>query len=190
MSDLRTIICRLVAGTSIVLSLFVASSLPALAEGEALTYVYIPAPYVEVSPTQPETALWLAPFEQDMLAEHNRLRAAAGAGPLTVDPQLERIARERATDMAVRSYFSHTSPSGQTAFDLMDASGFVAYGSAENIASSNYPASQAVSVAMNGFMNSTGHRESLLNPMYTRAGIGYNVAADGTHYFAVLFATP
>jgi uncharacterized protein YkwD len=103
---------------------------------------------------------------------------------------LVRIARERAQDMATHSYFAHTSPSGQTAFGLMDAYGFAAFASGENLARNNYPSGQSVATAMSAFMTSDGHRENLLNPRYTRIGIGHAIAPDGMNYYAVLFASP
>jgi uncharacterized protein YkwD len=125
-----------------------------------------------------------------MFVSHNGERVRAGVGELTLDGMLVRIARERAQDMASRNYFAHTSPSGQTAFELMLAYGFNAGASGENLARNNYPTGQSVAVAMVAFMNSAGHRDNLLDPKYTRIGIGHAPGADGMNYFAVLFAAP
>jgi uncharacterized protein YkwD len=147
-----------------------------------------PIPTATPAPRLPSPAL--TPPEQEMLAAHNRERAAAGLSTLSLDAILVRVARERAQDMATQNYFAHTSPSGQTAFDLMAAQGFVAYASGENLARNNYPSGQSVATAMSAFMASDGHRENLLNPRYTRAGIGHAITVDGMNYYAVLFASP
>src|SRR5262245_51055657 len=134
MSNLRSLTCRLLAGTSVILSLIIAGSVSTPAsEAAPVTDV---AAYADVAPAAADTVLLAAP-EMNMLAEHNRLRAQTGAVALTIDPELERVARIRSQDMAVRNYFSHYAPTGETAFDLLDTDGFVAYSQAENIASNN-----------------------------------------------------
>jgi uncharacterized protein YkwD len=123
-----------------------------------------------------------------MFASHNQYRAAGGLAGLQIDGALVAIARQRAQDMASKNYFAHTSPSGETAFSLMDAYGY-AYGIAgENIARNNYPQSQTVGVAMDGFMNSPGHRANIMESQFTRVGIGVAFDGNGMIYFAVVFA--
>ncbi len=90
--------------------------------------------------------------------------------------------------MANKNYFSHTSPSGETAFSLMDAAGYTYAIAGENIARNNYPNDQTEEVAMTGFMNSAPHRENILEPRFTRVGIGVAIDANGMKYFAVVFA--
>ena len=123
-----------------------------------------------------------------MFSQHNQQRAAAGLAPLQIDGALVAIARQRAQDMAANNYFSHTSPTGQTAFSLLDGSGYSHSAAGENIARNNYPQSQTVSVAMNGFMNSQGHRANILEPLFTRVGIGVATDGNGMVYYAVVFA--
>jgi uncharacterized protein YkwD len=123
-----------------------------------------------------------------MFSAHNQHRAASGLAPLQIDGALVAIARQRAQDMAANNYFSHTSPTGQTAFSIMDASGYVYAAAGENIARNNYPSSQTVDVAMNGFMNSAGHRANILQSLFTRVGIGVATDGNGMVYYAVVFA--
>ena len=123
-----------------------------------------------------------------MFAAHNQLRAASGIAALQLDGTLSAAAAQRAQDMASRGYFAHTSPTGETAFSILDA---FAYGYAlagENIARNNYPQNQSVGVAMDGFMNSPGHRANILEPAFTRVGIGVATDASGMIYYAVIFA--
>jgi uncharacterized protein YkwD len=113
-----------------------------------------------------------------------------GVAPLQPDAHLFEIARRRAQDMAANDYFSHTSPTGETAFSLLGQTGYV-YGIAgENIARNNHPDSQSVFVAMSGFMNSGDHRRNILEPRFNRVGIGVAARADGMKYFAVVFVGP
>lgn len=123
-----------------------------------------------------------------MFNAHNVERANAGLGALQLDATLTQIARTRAQDMASKGYFSHTSPTGQTAFSLLTASGYSYSLAGENLARNNYPDGQSVSVAMTGFMNSPSHRENVLEPTFTRVGIGMAVGTDGLKYYAVVFA--
>ncbi len=123
-----------------------------------------------------------------MFALHNQQRAANGVGALQIDPTLVAVARQRAQDMATNNYFAHVSPSGQTAFDIIDAYGYVYALAGENIARNNYPVSQSVTVAMDGFMNSPGHRANILEGQFTKVGIGVATDGNGMYYFAVVFA--
>jgi uncharacterized protein YkwD len=123
-----------------------------------------------------------------MFAAHNVERANSGLGPLQLDATLTQLARTRAQDMASKNYFAHTSPTGQSAFTLLNASGYVYTLAGENLARNNYPDGQSVGVAMSGFMASPAHRENVLEPTFSRVGIGMAVGADGMKYFAVIFA--
>ncbi len=91
--------------------------------------------------------------------------------------------------MANTNCFSHTA-CGPTAFDLMGSIGFIFQFAGENIARNNYPDSDTVSVAMNGFMNSSGHRANILDANYTKVGVGVAFGANGLKYFTVIFAAP
>ena len=92
--------------------------------------------------------------------------------------------------MAALGYFSHTSPSGATAFSLMAQYGYTYLIAGENIARNNYPDAQSASTAMAGFMSSAGHRTNILDSRFTRVGIAVATGADGMKYFAVIFSGP
>lgn len=141
-----------------------------------------------VPPPPPAAPVSLGGLEQQMFSAHNAERASSGLPALQLDGTLTQLARQRAQDMASKGYFSHTSPTGQTAFTLLSASGYVYTLAGENLARNNYPDSQSVSVAMSGFMASPTHRINVLEPKFSRVGIGMAVGADGLKYFAVIFA--
>lgn len=141
-----------------------------------------------VPPPPPAAPVSLGGLEQQMFSAHNVERANNGVAALQIDGTLTQLARQRAQDMASKGYFSHTSPTGQTAFSLLNASGYVYTLAGENLARNNYPDSQSVSVAMSGFMASPTHRVNVLETKFSRVGIGMAVGADGLKYFAVIFA--
>ncbi len=147
-----------------------------------------PATSTPVPPPPPAAPVSLGSLEQQMFSAHNVERASNGLAALQVDGTLTQLARQRAQDMANKNYFAHTSPTGQTAFSLLNASGYVYTLAGENLARNNYADSQSVSVAMNGFMASPTHRINVLEPKFSRVGIGMAVGADGMKYFAVIFA--
>jgi uncharacterized protein YkwD len=142
------------------------------------------------APTQapPPASVALHALEQEMFAGHNTQRANNGLAGLALDARLVQVARQRAQDMATKNYFSHTSPSGETAFTILDQIGYAYQLAGENIARNNYPDTQSVQVAMTGFMNSPAHRDNILEPVYKRVGIGVAFGADGMKYFAVVFS--
>jgi uncharacterized protein YkwD len=150
------------------------------------TVIILPPTPTAAPPQAPATAL--TSFESQMFVMHNQQRAANGVAALQLDPTLVAVARQRAQDMATNNYFSHTSPTGQTAFAIMDSYGYSYSIAGENIARNNYPASQSVSVAMDGFMNSPGHRANILEPQFTKVGIGVATDGNGMYYYAVVFA--
>lgn len=116
----------------------------------------------------------LSAEEQSVLDAVNSaraLRAASGEScpPLTISPQLQNAAREHSLDMAQRNFFSHTNPDGASPFDRAKAAGYTGSRMAENIAA-GYP---TPSDAVEGWLNSPGHRTNMLNCTYTETGIGY-----------------
>ncbi len=110
------------------------------------------------------------PREHDvrvMLAALNAERASRGLSPLGLDPDLCKIARSYASEMATRNFFSHTSPEGDDPFKRMDRAHY-RYGYAgENIALDQSPTSAA-----DALWHSEGHRENILEPHYQKVGIG------------------
>ena len=125
--------------------------------------------------------------EQALFDDTNRRRVASGLPALRVNSALVGLARIRSLDMAANNYFSHTSPSGDTAFSLMDRYGVGYSWAGQNLAKNNYPDAQAVSVADETLWNSPPHRENILGPNYTQMGVALAVDASGMKYFTILF---
>lgn len=113
----------------------------------------------------------------------NKERTSRGLAALKGDSALNRVAQLKAEDMAKKGYFSHTSPTYGSAFDMLTSHNIKYKTAGENIA---YGQKTAQTV-MNGWMNSSGHRANILKSIYTRLGVGYAVSSNGTPYWVQIF---
>jgi uncharacterized YkwD family protein/spore coat assembly protein SafA len=119
-------------------------------------------------------------YETEVVRLVNEIRAQNGLKALTYNWELSRVARYKSQDMKENRYFSHTSPVYGTPFQMMKNFGITYRSAGENIAY-GYTSPQAV---VNAWMNSSGHRENILNASFTQIGVGY--VADG-NYWTQLF---
>ena len=115
-------------------------------------------------------------YEQQVVTLVNEQRAANGLAPLTLNAALSNVARAKSQDMHDNNYFSHTSPTYGSPFDMMQAFGISYKTAGENIAM-GYGTPEAV---VTGWMNSPGHRANILNANYTQIGVGF--VADGNYW--------
>lgn len=125
-------------------------------------------------------------FEQEVIRLVNVERAKYGLKPLTENWELSRVARYKSSDMATSKYFSHTSPNYGSPFTMMKNFGIRFSSAGENIAYGQRSAAEV----MNGWMNSSGHRQNILNANFTQIGVGYAVNANGTPYWTQMFIRP
>ena len=119
-------------------------------------------------------------FEGEVARLVNEIRQKNGLGVLRENWELSRVARYKSQDMHDRGYFSHTSPTYGSPFEMMKKFGISYRTAGENIAM-GYRTPQAV---VDGWMNSEGHRANILNASFTQIGVGYY--ADG-HYWTQMF---
>lgn len=105
--------------------------------------------------------------ENELFKKVNEERTKLAIEPLVWDSNIVPVAREHATDMWQRRYFSHYSPDGKDVGDRLQVGGINYYLAGENLA-----LAPTVSTAHTGLMNSQGHRENILNPNFKRIGIG------------------
>lgn len=124
----------------------------------------------------PQLGANVSNFEAQVVTLVNEIRAENGLSKLTHNWQLSRVARYKSQDMADNGYFSHTSPTYGSPFQMMKQFGITYRSAGENIAK-GYSSAQAV---VNAWMNSAGHRANILNSSYTQIGVGY--VADGNHW--------
>ena len=115
-------------------------------------------------------------FENRVLELVNEERAKNGLSALQMDESVREVARVKSSDMSKNNYFSHTSPTYGTPFEMLKSYGISYKSAGENIAQ-GYTSPEAV---VNGWMNSSGHRANILNANYTHIGIGYE--ADGNYW--------
>ena len=115
-------------------------------------------------------------FEKEVIRLVNEERKARGLSPLTYDWQLSRVARYKSQDMKDNNYFSHTSPTYGSPFEMMKSFGITYRTAGENIAK-GYKTPKAV---VEGWMNSSGHRANILNSSFTHIGVGY--VASGNYW--------
>jgi uncharacterized protein YkwD len=116
--------------------------------------------------------------EDEVIALTNAERAAAGCGALGADDRLGAAARGHSQDMAANDYFDHTSLDGRSPFDRMADAGYPDP-AGENIAVGyRTPAD-----VMEGWMNSEGHRDNLLNCSHQAIGVGLAYDGGGRPYW-------
>ena len=130
--------------------------------------------------TIPQVSSAVTSFESEVIRLVNEIRVQNGLKPLTANWELSRVARHKSQDMRDQGYFSHTSPTYGTPFQMIKSFGLSFRTAGENIAK-GYATPQAV---VNGWMNSSGHRANILNASYTQIGVGY--VAQG-HYWTQMF---
>lgn len=119
-------------------------------------------------------------FEEEVVRLTNEKRAAYGLPALTINWELSRVARYKSQDMHDIGYFSHTSPTYGSPFEMMKDFGISYRAAGENIAHGQTTPEMVV----NAWWNSSGHRQNMLNASYTQIGVGY--VADG-HYWTQMF---
>lgn len=105
----------------------------------------------------------------------NQDRINNGLSPLALDMNLVSLARAKSQDMYQNNYFSHTSPTYGSAYDMEKRAG-LSYSimGAENIAKA-----PTVQYTEEAFMNSSGHRANILNPQHNTVGIGITDSQSG-----------
>ena len=108
-------------------------------------------------------------YADQVVALVNQERAKAGLKPLAIDKALSAMALDKAKDMYNNRYFDHTSPTYGSPFDMMTSYGIQYSYAGENIAMGQ----KTPQDVMKAWMNSTGHRQNILSPNYTKIGVGF-----------------
>ena len=117
--------------------------------------------------------------DAEILLAINSVRAANGSPPWTYNQPLETAARSQARLMAQNNTMSHDL--GVTLRERVTAAGYLgAVG--ENVAK-GYPNLQGT---IEGWMNSSGHRSTLLSRKFTEFGLAAVPGANGKMYWAMI----
>ena len=101
------------------------------------------------------------------------------AGPVSWEPHLTCAARVHSLDMGTANYFSHTNLQGHGPGWRLNQAGYSGGGWGENIGA-GYPSPAAV---VQGWLDSDGHCANMLNPGFSRLGVGY-ASVQGSSYGA------
>jgi uncharacterized protein YkwD len=178
---------------TLILSLL-ASAQPVLADGGV-----IGTPPANPDPTTPSlqyagcagqvAAVYNAEYEQQVINLVNQERSSRGLTPLKSSEGLTNAARYQAADMSQDNYFSHVTR------DRIDGvlkdvpncgpweriANYYSGAIGEN-AAAGYHSPEAV---MQGWMNSKGHKDNILNPSTRAIGVGYYQGDGDFHSYWV-----
>ena len=105
-------------------------------------------------------------MEKQIISQTNHFRNTHNLSELSSHDQASTVAFFHSRDMDDKNYFSHYAPDGKGLEYRFQGIPYLEAG--ENIATQYVDATAAVQ----GWLNSEGHRKALLNPTYTHLGVG------------------
>lgn len=120
--------------------------------------------------------------EKEVFDLINKQRTNNGLQALKVDEEVQRVARIKAEDMVANNYFSHTSPTYGSPFDMLKSFKISYKTAGENIA-----ANSSNSGAVTAWMNSSGHKANILNSNFNYTGIGVVSSSKYGKIFVQMF---
>jgi uncharacterized protein YkwD len=109
----------------------------------------------------------LSSEEAQMITSINQERAKAGLKELVIDYSLVKLAKEKSMDMVSHNYFGHNSKELGTIYDQLQRKQIVYESAAENLAGTGN-----VRKAQDYLFTSPTHRWNILNPKFTKVGVG------------------
>ena len=117
----------------------------------------------------------------------NKKRIETGLPLLEWCDEVAKIARAHSENMAKYKFFSHTGLDGMMVDDRADAFGINKWRAiGENIAY-NRGYEKPVEFAVERWMQSTSHRQNILNNRWRESAVGVAVSSDGAYYFTQVF---
>jgi uncharacterized protein YkwD len=158
----------------------------------ALTYTLLAVLFTGWQPARvgavgspPSAAASAADLEEILFQAINRERAANHLAPLRRAQELNAVAQSHSRDMMARDYFDHRTPEGLGLRERIQRGNVTGWRRiAENISSSRSCARfDAVRMAVEGWMNSPGHRQNVLDKQMQETGIGIAMDAEGKTYY-------
>ena len=120
--------------------------------------------------------------EKEVFDLINAKRTAARLSALKVDAELQNVARAKAEDMVKNNYFSHTSPTYGSPFDMTKSFGVSYKTAGENIAGNS-----SNTGAVNAWMNSEGHKANILNSSFNYTGVAVVKSSKYGKIFVQMF---
>ncbi|HEK8758918.1 TPA: sporulation protein [Clostridioides difficile] len=122
-------------------------------------------------------------YQKEVVDLVNIERAKAGLNPLTLDSSISNVATKKSQDMIDNNYFSHNSPAYGSPFDMLKKFGISYKTAGENIAMGQKTPKEVV----NAWMNSEGHRKNIMNPNFSKIGVGVAQKSVGSIYWTQIF---
>lgn len=119
----------------------------------------------------------------------NKFRQQAGLPSFEWSIPLAEAAQAHAEDMAQNNYFDHAGLDASSPADRAQRAGYSSSFVGENIAAGN----EIPKAVFEQWMNSSGHRDNMLNEKYTEVGIGTILHAPQTkdsHYWVLKLGNP
>lgn len=104
---------------------------------------------------------------EKILSLVNQERTKADLPPLKLSSTLSTAATRKASDMFVKDYWAHVSPTGTTPWQFITSAGYDYLYAGENLAKDFATSEEAV----RAWMNSPTHRANILKPEYTEIGL-------------------
>lgn len=135
-----------------------------------------PAPAAPKQAAPAPTTGDVSSYVKQVIDLTNAQRSKNGLPALKADAQLSGVAQKKSVDMQQNNYFSHTSPTYGSPFDMMRDFGVTYKSAGENIAQGQRTPQEVV----NAWMNSEGHRRNILSTSFTHIGVGYE--KSGNHW--------
>ncbi|WP_082307013.1 CAP domain-containing protein [Bacillus sp. FJAT-27245] len=130
----------------------------------------------QAAPKQTTPTAGISKEAQQVIDLTNTQRQQNGLPPLKADAKLSGVAVKKSLDMQQKNYFSHTSPTYGSPFDMMRDFGVTYSSAGENIAMGQRTPEEVVQA----WMNSEGHRNNILNRDFTHIGVGFE--QSGYHW--------
>ena len=140
-------------------------------------------PSTPSTPSTPSGSTDITSLENEVVRLVNVERAKAGVPAITQNSEVGRVARVKSEDFVKNNYFSHTSPTYGSPFDMLKSFGITFTAAGENIASGQKTAADV----MNSWMNSSGHKANILNSTYNKIGVGVAKDSNGSIYWTQMF---
>jgi uncharacterized protein YkwD len=117
----------------------------------------------------------------------NQKRVDSGLSPLVWSDDLAQIARLHSHNMAEQNFFDHRDQANKLVNDRAVDAGLKDWRAiGENIAF-NRGFKDPIEKAVELWLDSSGHRQNLMNPMWNETAVGVAVGPDGSYYFTQVF---
>ncbi|MFG6105612.1 CAP domain-containing protein [Leptothoe sp. EHU-05/26/07-4] len=128
--------------------------------------------------------------QSKLLRLMNDARRERGLAPLAFSSSLQRAAQAHVDDIVAHNNRpTHTGSDGSSMSERVQRENYSYRYLGENVAAGYSSAEDT----FEQWMNSRGHRENILNPNFSEAGVGYYINAPGTtygHYWVLVFGRP